>query len=188
MTSSKRPPRATSAIPTGARSNTEAEALVELDPRVLPGAGVGEVLADPDQVARPAAGAVDRAADAKVAQLAVTPADRDEAVEAAVLRHRAIDLVPEAVTVALHDAVEDTRARGDVVLRLDAEDAIRLRRPGHRLGLEVAVEGADLGEPLRFGEALLRAPALGDLFADAVEAPHGPVGAHVAPARQSSSR
>ena len=154
----------------------DAEALGELGALALGGADVGQVLADADQVARAAGRAVDGAAHAQVAQLAVAAPDRDEAVEVAVVADRGVDLVAQAAAVLRHDLAEHALARRHEVLGVDAEDAVGLGRPDDVVGLEVAVEGADLAEPLRLGEPLLGAPALGDVLVDAVEAPDGAVG------------
>ena len=82
--------------------------------------------------------------------------------------------------------VEHVLARRHVVLRVDAEDAVRLGRPRHLADFEVAVERADLPEPLRLGQPLLGAAALGDVLARAVEAAGSPVRAQrgAAPAQQ----
>ena len=163
-----------------------AEALVELDPRPLRRPDVGQVLADADQMARAAAGPVHGAADPQVAQLAVRAPEGHEAVEAAVLAHRSVDLALQPRAVLVDDHRQHVLARRHVVLRIDPEDAVRLGRPHHLLCLEVAVEGADLPEPLRLGQALLGAAVLGDVLAGAVEAADGAVLAHggAAPAQQ----
>ena len=107
-----------------------AEALVELDPRPLPRPDVGQVVADADQVARPVARPVHGAADAHVAQLAVAAADGDRAVEAAVARGSARSTSPGAASRSRSTTMrQHALARRHQVLRVDAEDAVGLRRP-----------------------------------------------------------
>ena len=187
----KRPSRATSAIPTGARSNTERKRSTA-SARASSARRTSVRSWQIPCRCSPALPGVVTIAPRKCTSRSspVGLPDAGERVEvAAVARARASTCSRIALAVLRRRSAREHRARRDEGLRVLAEDPVHLARPRDLVAGDVPVEGADLREPLRLGQPLLGAAAVRDVDAGAVDPAHRAVRARCAtPPRQCSTR